>query len=107
VTANAWVHLTGNYDFGLSYTSLWLYVESNENGNASFYIDDFDLTPTGLLPPLPPPYCPPGPPIASGQDKFLGCAYSNSQKVNFTAYWNQVTPEERWEMGAAWRAPGT
>jgi GH35 family endo-1,4-beta-xylanase len=100
VTANAWVHLTGNYDFGLTYTSLSLYVESNNNPTASFYIDDFDLTPTGLLPAVPPPYCPPGPPIATGQDKFLGCAYSNSQKVNFTAYWNQVTPENGGKWGS-------
>ena len=36
---------------------------------------------------------PTGPPIATGKPKFLGGVYSPTQVVNFTAYWNQVTPE--------------
>ncbi|HET6559297.1 MAG TPA: hypothetical protein VFG54_18380, partial [Prolixibacteraceae bacterium] len=32
-------------------------------------------------------------PIADGQSKFLGCAYSNGQALNFQSYWNQLTPE--------------
>ena len=44
VTANAWVRLKATYDFAFNYDSLSLYVESNNNPNASFYIDDFDVT---------------------------------------------------------------
>lgn len=32
-------------------------------------------------------------PIANGNEKFLGCAYSSAQATNFRNYWNQVTPE--------------
>lgn len=44
-------------------------------------------------PPPPPAYTPSGPPLATGQAKFLGSAHSPAQNRNFTAYWNQVTPE--------------
>lgn len=47
----------------------------------------------GTTEPPPPPFVPPGPPIATGQPKFLGGVHSPTQVVNFTAYWNQVTPE--------------
>lgn len=38
-------------------------------------------------------------PLASGQDKWLGNIYGNSQLTDFTEYWNQVTPENagKWE----------
>ncbi len=39
-------------------------------------------------------------PIAYGQSKFLGCAYSNAQSLNFTKYWNQVTPENGGKWGS-------
>ena len=39
-------------------------------------------------------------PIASGQSKFLGCAYSNPQSTNFVKYWNQVTPENGGKWGS-------
>jgi endo-1,4-beta-xylanase len=32
-------------------------------------------------------------PIAAHSSKFLGSAYSASQSMNFTKYWNKVTPE--------------
>jgi hypothetical protein len=32
-------------------------------------------------------------PIATGQVKFLGSAWSEAQSDGFAAYWNQVTPE--------------
>lgn len=49
---------------------------------------------SGTPPPPPPPaYTPSGPPLATGQAKFLGSAHSPAQNRNFTAYWNQVTPE--------------
>ncbi|HQM36937.1 MAG TPA: endo-1,4-beta-xylanase [Candidatus Marinimicrobia bacterium] len=34
-----------------------------------------------------------GPPLASKQTKFVGNVHSSAQAYNFTAYWNQVTPE--------------
>jgi len=40
------------------------------------------------------------PPIADGQDKFLGNIYSNSQLENFTSYWNQVAPENAGKWGS-------
>ena len=43
----------------------------------------------------------PGPPIAQGQTKYLGCAHSAPQKINFDKYWNQVTPENGGKWGAA------
>ena len=39
-------------------------------------------------------------PIATGQSKFLGCAYSNGQALNFQSYWNQVTPENGGKWGS-------
>ncbi|MBP8975871.1 MAG: endo-1,4-beta-xylanase [Bacteroidetes bacterium] len=41
-----------------------------------------------------------GPPLASKQPKFVGCAYSSSQSPNFEAYWNQVTPENGGKWGS-------
>ena len=43
----------------------------------------------------------PGPPIATGQAKFLGGVSSAPQKINFNKYWNQVTPENGGKWGAA------
>ena len=40
-------------------------------------------------------------PIANGQSKFLGCAYSNVQASNFQTYWNQCTPENGGKWGIA------
>ncbi|MCB0731357.1 MAG: endo-1,4-beta-xylanase [Ignavibacteriae bacterium] len=39
-------------------------------------------------------------PIAEGQNKFLGCAYSYFQATNFEKYWNQVTPENGGKWGS-------
>ncbi len=39
-------------------------------------------------------------PIAHGASKFLGCIYSTSQVINFTQYWNQVTPENAGKWGS-------
>jgi endo-1,4-beta-xylanase len=44
VTASQWVRLKTTFDFVWNYDSLSMYVESNNNPNASFYIDDFDLS---------------------------------------------------------------
>ena len=41
-----------------------------------------------------------GPPLASGQPKFVGNIYSGLQVENFEAYWNQVTPENEGKWGS-------
>jgi GH35 family endo-1,4-beta-xylanase len=38
-------------------------------------------------------------PIATGKNKFLGCIYSPTQKVNADKYFNQVTPENAGKWG--------
>jgi len=51
-------------------------------------------------PPDPPPYTRTDPPIATGQDKFLGAAWSpGTASLNFANYWNQVTPENGGKWG--------
>ena len=59
---------------------------------------------TGTCPPPPPPDPPPytrtDPPIATGNDKFLGAAWSpGTASLNFANYWNQVTPENGGKWG--------
>jgi endo-1,4-beta-xylanase len=39
-------------------------------------------------------------PIALGQSKFLGCAYSTPQATDFARYWNQLTPENAAKWGS-------
>jgi len=39
-------------------------------------------------------------PIAAGQSKFIGSAYSSGQALNFQSYWNQVTPENGGKWGS-------
>lgn len=39
-------------------------------------------------------------PLATGQPKFLGGAYSADQAKDFTAYWNKVTPENGGKWGS-------
>jgi len=41
-----------------------------------------------------------GPPLATGQPKFVGNVYSSAQTPNFQAYWNQVTPENDGKWGS-------
>ena len=63
--------------------------------------------PGNILPPPPPPrICVPhGPALADGQSKYLGGVYSAAQLPNFTAYFNQVTPENagKWNSVEAQR----
>ncbi|HTV17761.1 MAG TPA: endo-1,4-beta-xylanase [Polyangiaceae bacterium] len=61
--------------------------------------------PGNILPPPPPPReCTPrGPALAENQSKFLGSAYSPAQAPNFTAYFNQVTPENAGKWGSVER----
>lgn len=73
--------------FGL--TGYYYTVKNLNNGEA------------GTTTPPPAPYTPSGPPIATGKSKFLGSAYSiPNQRPNFTAYWNQVTPENAGKWGS-------
>ena len=41
-----------------------------------------------------------GTPLAEGQDKFLGSAWDDIQAVDFTAYWNQLTPGNAGKWGS-------
>ena len=62
------------------------------NVGTAVYLDDLRITslePTDL----------PENPIARGADKFVGNIYSNAQRPNFEAYWNQVTPENAGKWG--------
>ena len=65
-----------------------------------FTVFDLDNGLPGTTVPPPPPFTPTGPPIATGQPKFLGGVSSPSQALNFTAYWNQVTPENAGKWGS-------
>lgn len=68
-----------------------------------YFAAELDAGVAGTAPPPPPPpepYDPPGPPMALGKDKWVGGVYSPAQAVNFTAYWNQVTPENAGKWGS-------
>jgi endo-1,4-beta-xylanase len=65
-----------------------------------FTVSDLDNGLPGTEVPPPPPFVPPGPPIATGKPKFLGGVSSPSQNLNFSAYFNQVTPENGGKWGS-------
>jgi endo-1,4-beta-xylanase len=65
-----------------------------------FTVNQLDNGLPGTTVPPPPPFTPPGPPIATGLDKFLGSAHSPSQALNFDRYWNKVTPENGGKWGS-------
>jgi endo-1,4-beta-xylanase len=76
--------------------------------NACYTVADLDLVraPSISCPPPPPPDPPAftrvGQPLATGQAKFLGSAWSpGTASLNFGAYWNQVTPENAGKWGSA------
>lgn len=53
-------------------------------------------------PPDPPAFTRTGPPLATGQSKYLGSAHTDgTASLNFSAYWNQVTPENGGKWGVA------
>ena len=41
-----------------------------------------------------------GTPLAEGQDKFLGSAWDDIQALDFTGYWNQLTPGNAGKWGS-------
>lgn len=63
---------------------------------ASFELQRRSLTFNGILQ----QDVPQGPPMAQGQDKFLGSVCCGRQRPNFEAYWNQVTPENAGKWGS-------
>jgi endo-1,4-beta-xylanase len=65
-----------------------------------FTVAELDNGLPGSTIPPPPPFDPPGPPIATGQAKFLGSAHSPPQARSFEKYWNQVTPENGGKWGS-------
>jgi len=76
--------------------------------NACYTVADLDAVraPSISCPPPPPPdppaYTRVGQPLATGQAKFLGSAWSGGNaSLNFGAYWNQVTPENGGKWGSA------
>jgi endo-1,4-beta-xylanase len=76
--------------------------------NLCYTVGDLDAAraPSISCPPPPPPDPPAftraGPALATGEDKFLGSAWSpNNASLNFGAYWNQVTPENAGKWGSA------
>ncbi|MDN4504302.1 endo-1,4-beta-xylanase [Alteromonadaceae bacterium BrNp21-10] len=66
-----------------------------------FTIEELESGLAGEVVPPPEPFVPQGPPMADGKDKFVGGVCCGRQAVNFTAYWNQVTPENGGKWGSA------
>ncbi len=64
-----------------------------------YTVYDLDNGLPGTTVPPPPPYLPPGPPLATDSPEFLGSVHSTSQLVSLAAYFNQVTPENagKWD----------
>jgi endo-1,4-beta-xylanase len=117
-----WVKLTGSQgpaawavpDGALTQTFQWgsredgMFMDKLAFGRAGvcYTVADLDAgrSATGTCPPPPPPDPPPytrtDPPIATGNAKFLGSAWSpNVASLNFANYWNQVTPENGGKWG--------
>lgn len=79
---------------------LWLDKFAFGRQGVFFTVFDLDNGLPGTTVPPPPPYTPPGPPIATAKPKFLGGVSSPTQDLNFKAYWNQVTAENGGKWGS-------
>lgn len=66
----------------------------------SFTVEQLENMQPGTSPSNEEVYIPQGPPLAAGKGKFLGGVCCGSQAPNFTAYWNQVTPENAGKWGS-------
>ncbi|MCJ8165322.1 endo-1,4-beta-xylanase [Pontibacter sp. E15-1] len=77
-----------------------LQLRLNFPAAGTFYLDNFSILGSADDNTPPPPYTPTGPPIATGQPKFLGGVYSASQLPNFTHYFNQVVAENAGKWGS-------
>ena len=111
-----WVKLTA-FDGGISFTvpegaltqtfqiggredGLWIDKVAFGPQDVFFTVDNLDTGTAGTTEPPPPPFEPTGPPIATGQPKHLGSAWSSAQNEDFEDYWNQVTPENGGKWGS-------
>ena len=92
--------LTQTFEVAGREDGLWLDKFAFGPQGVFFTVFDLDNGLPGTTVPPPPPYVPPGPPIATGKPKFLGSVSSPSQNLNFTAYFNQVTPENAGKWGS-------
>ena len=92
--------LTRTFQIAGREDGLWLDKFAFGRQGVFFTVFDLDNGLPGTTVPPPPPFTPSGPPIATGQPKFLGGVSSPSQNPNFTAYWNQVTPENGGKWGS-------
>ncbi|NML66380.1 T9SS type A sorting domain-containing protein [Hymenobacter sp. RP-2-7] len=52
-------------------------------------------------------FVPPGPPLATGKPKYLGCVYTDNEVPNFAKYWNSVTPGNSGKWGSVEGTRGT
>jgi endo-1,4-beta-xylanase len=66
-------------------------------GGTTLTVNDLDNNLAGTFPAA---FTPTGPPAATGKPKFLGGIHSGGTPVNFTRYFNQVTPENAGKWGS-------
>jgi endo-1,4-beta-xylanase len=106
----AWVvpagALTQIFQFGTREDGMRMDKFAFGRAGVCYTVADLDgaLPASGTCPPPPPPEPPPytrtDPPIATGQAKFLGAAWSpGTASLNFANYWNQITPENGGKWG--------
>jgi endo-1,4-beta-xylanase len=93
-------NLTRTFQIAGRENGLWLAKFAFGRQGVFFTVFELDNGLPGTTVPPPPPYVPPGPPIATGKPKFLGGVSSPTQLPNFLAYWNQVTPENAGKWGS-------